>query len=167
MYWELTNGDEVLPPVHGFGRLSSSTLPFSAIIETSSFTSEKWGRLQHLATLEELVVIDCGTSLSSLPEATPCFPSLKGLWLSLVSLEILPEWLGQLITLETLIIWNSPNLTSLPQSIRNLAALKRLYISNCPRLVERCKGEDAHKISHIPEVVLAGTRFVQEQPVGE
>jgi len=167
MYWDLTDGDEVLPPMHGFGRLSSSTLPFEAKIRSKSFTTDKWDRLQHLATLEELSVTGFHSSLASFPEATPCFPSLRRLHLMLPSLEILPEWLGQLITLEKIIIRGSPNLTSLPQSIRNLTALKRLEIGSCPRLVERCKGEDAHKISHIPEVELDGTRFVQGQPVRE
>jgi aquaporin TIP len=154
MYWHVINSDEILPPVHGFGRLSSSTLPFEAKIGSLDFTADKWGRLQHLATLEELTIVARVSSLSSLPEATPCFPSLRKLHLELVNLEILPEWLGQLITLEELNISVSPILTSLPQSIRNLTALKRLKIFDCPRLVERCIAEDAHKISHIPEVDL-------------
>jgi aquaporin TIP len=155
MYWDLTYSDEVLPPaVHGFGRLSSSTVPFQARITCLSFTADMWGRLQHLATLEDLTVIDRVRSSLFLPEATPYLPSLRSLCLCLESLEILPEWLGQLITLEELSILSSPNLTSLPQSIRNLTALKKLSICDCPRLVERCKGEDAHKISHIPEVWL-------------
>jgi aquaporin TIP len=83
MYWELYNSDEVLPLVHGFGRLSSFTLPFEAIIRNKSFTADKWGRLEHLSTLKELTVHAYGRSLSSLPEATPCFPSLRRLQLSL------------------------------------------------------------------------------------
>ncbi|XP_039833149.1 leucine-rich repeat protein SHOC-2-like [Panicum virgatum] len=130
MYWDLTDGDEVLPPMHEFGRLSSSTLPFEAKIRSKSFTTDKWDRLQHLATLEELSVTSFHSSLASFPEATPCFPSLKRLHLMLPSLEILPERLGQLITLEKIIIRGSPNLTSLPQSIRNLTALKRLEIGS-------------------------------------
>jgi len=100
MYWDLTDGDEVLPPMHEFGRLSSSTLPFEAKIRSKSFTTDKWDRLQHLATLEELSVTGFHSSLASFPEATPCFPSLRRLHLMLPSLEILPERLGQLITLE-------------------------------------------------------------------
>ncbi|CAN6178448.1 unnamed protein product [Urochloa humidicola] len=160
LYWNLTNSDEVLPPVHdGFGRLSSSTVPFQAKMRSSSFTADKWGRLQHLSSLEKLVVIDRGSSsLPSLPEATTStcllFPSLRMLELSLPGLETLPEWLGQLATLEAFAVSSSPNLSSLPESIRNLKALKKLIIWRCPRLAERCKGEDAHKISHIPEVDL-------------
>ena len=93
------------------------------------------------------------SSLLSLPEASLCwFPSLRGLLLYLPNLEILPEWLGQLIALEELFIWSPPKLACFPESIRNLTTLKRLSIRDYPRLVKRCKGEDAHKISRIPEV---------------
>ncbi|CAN6361723.1 unnamed protein product, partial [Urochloa humidicola] len=163
MYWYLFNSDEVLP-VHGLGRLSSSTLPFRAEITSLDFSPDKWDRLQQLTTLEELKVVGFG-SLSSLPEAIPCFPSLRILHLCFPDLEILPEWLGQLITLEELHISNCPNLTTLPASIQNLTALKTLHIMLCPRLVERCKGEDAHKVSLIPKVELDGRRLVPGQPI--
>ncbi|KAG2557154.1 hypothetical protein PVAP13_8NG164903 [Panicum virgatum] len=146
MYWDLTYGDEVLPPMHEFGRLSSSTLPFEAKIRSKSFTTDKWDQLQHLATLEELSVTGFHSSLASFPEATPW------LLLYLPNLEILPEWLGQLIALEELFIWSPPKLTCFPESIWNLTTLKRLSIRDYPRQVKRCKGEDAHKISRIPEV---------------
>ncbi|CAL4909752.1 unnamed protein product [Urochloa decumbens] len=147
MYWELDNSDEVLP-LHGFGWLSPSTVPFSAQITSNDFSPDKWGRLKHLATLEELEV----TGLSSLPEAAPRFPYLRYLHLSSHNLEILPEWLGQFINLEVLII-SCPKVTSLPESIQNLHALKSLHIWECRKLVERCKGKDAHKISHIKDVM--------------
>uniref|UniRef100_A0A0A9BL10 Uncharacterized protein n=1 Tax=Arundo donax TaxID=35708 RepID=A0A0A9BL10_ARUDO len=80
-----------------------------------------------------------------------------------MDLEILPEWLGQLICLEVLTISECPNVTSLPASIKNLTAMKRLHISHCPRLIQRCRGEDSHKISHIPEVTLDFRRFISGQ----
>ncbi|KAJ1266237.1 hypothetical protein BS78_08G136100 [Paspalum vaginatum] len=164
LLWSLRYSDVVLP-LNGFGRLSSSTVPFAAKITSHNFSIDVWTRLQHLATLEELKI--CGRrSLSSLDaEATPCFPSLRRLDLLLPDLEILPEWLGQVITLEVLRILFCRKLTSLPESIRNLTALKILDIWRCPRLVERCKGADAHKISHIPEVKLDGKIFIRERPI--
>ncbi|CAL4991610.1 unnamed protein product [Urochloa decumbens] len=150
IHWELIDSDDVLP-VHGFGWLSSSTLPFRAAIWSSSISPYKWDRLQHLNTIEELAILG-DSSFSTFPEATPCFPSLRNLTLALNDLEILPEWLGQLTTLEDLIIIRCPKLTSLPECIRNLTALKYLKISKNPKLIETCKREDATKISHIPEV---------------
>ncbi|CAN6329757.1 unnamed protein product [Urochloa humidicola] len=163
MHWYLSASNEVLPE-RGFGQLSSSTLPFHAQILSHDFSRSEWGRLQHLTTLEELDVGSRG-GFSTFPEASPRFPSLRYLLLSLGNLEMLPEWLGQLTTLEELVINGSPNLTSLPANIRNLTTLKRLRISGCPRLVEMCMGEDAHKISHIPQVELDPRIFVPGQPV--
>ncbi|CAL4905339.1 unnamed protein product [Urochloa decumbens] len=165
MYWDLHNSDEVLP-IHGFGRLSSSTLPFRAQIWSFDFSRDKWGRLQHLTTLEELVVKG-SSSVSTFPEASPCFPSLRYLEMAFPNLQTLPEWLGQLTTLEELSIFKCFNLTPLPASIQNLTALKKLQIRLCPRLVKRCKGEDAHKISHIPEVIIGGERYVRGQLIEE
>ncbi|KAL6847252.1 hypothetical protein ACP4OV_023105 [Aristida adscensionis] len=154
MYWNLWDSDEVLPE-HGFGRISSSVLPFHAAISSRDFPVATWARLQYLApTLEILDVRSYDRSMRTLPEVTPCFPSLRSLHLSLRGLEILPEWLGKLVSLEELHIEDSPKLTSLPESLPNLTALKKLVIEDCPGLIERCRGEDAHKISHIPEVIL-------------
>ncbi|KAL6623470.1 hypothetical protein ACP70R_033349 [Stipagrostis hirtigluma subsp. patula] len=152
MYWTLRNSDNVLPK-HGFGLLSSSTLPFHVNILGSSFSPDVWGSLQHLTTLEKLVVWGMENP-RTLPEITPCYRSLRELSLVGMNDEALPEWLGQLISLERLEIWFCPNLTYLPESIRNLHALKKLIIWGCPRLIERCRGEDAYKISHIPHVEL-------------
>ncbi|KAL6623474.1 hypothetical protein ACP70R_033353 [Stipagrostis hirtigluma subsp. patula] len=152
MYWVLENSDNVLPK-HGFGRLSSSTLPFGAYISRSSFSPDVWGSLQHLTTLEELVVLGAENP-KTLPEIAPCFPSLRELRLFAMNDEALPEWLGQLISLERLEIGGCYNLTYLPESIRNLTALKTLSIWDCPRLIERCREADADKISHIPDVSL-------------
>ncbi|CAL5092545.1 unnamed protein product [Urochloa decumbens] len=165
MYWHLHNSDWVLP-THEFGRLSSSTLPFRAQIWSPYFSHDTWSWLQHLTTLEELVVHG-GNSFSTFPDANPCFPSLRYLDMSFPHLEMLPEWLGQLTTLEELFIFKCFNLTSLPASIQNLTTLKKLQIRLCPRVVKRCKGEDAHKISHIPEVIIGGERYVRGQLIEE
>jgi Leucine-rich repeat (LRR) protein len=164
IYWYLEKSDEVLPAL-GFGQLSSPTLPFHATLKNCNLSPDKWGRLEHLATLEELKVLG-DRSLRTLPEVNPCLPCLRYLHLHLVGLEVLPEWLEQLTTLEEFRIFFCPNLTSLPRSIEKLTALKKLTIRGCPRLVESCQGEDAHKICHIPEVVLNNKRFVPAQLTG-
>ncbi|RCV18159.1 hypothetical protein SETIT_3G278200v2 [Setaria italica] len=152
MYWYLHSSEEVLPE-HGYGLLSSSTLPFSVHIVDCRFSLDKWARLQHLATLEVLGIVGC-RDLSTLPEIFQCFGNIRNLYLrSWEKLEILPEWLGQLISLEVLRIKSCPRLKCLPESIRNLTALKKLYISDCPKLIE---GEDDHKISHVPEKKFIG-----------
>ncbi|KAM3317326.1 hypothetical protein ACQJBY_035146 [Aegilops geniculata] len=134
MFWVLSNSETVLPE-EGFGKLSSCIHP---------------SRL----ALEELFIADF-PNLTCLPESMKNLTALKILKLiGCKGLELLPEWLGQLTSLEELITCDCPNLTSLPESIRSLSALKVLIIVRCPILIERCQGEDAHKIGHIPKVVL-------------
>ncbi|XP_073109658.1 disease resistance protein RGA2-like [Elaeis guineensis] len=70
-------------------------------------------------------------------------------------LTALPEWVGGLTSLYSLRILDIPNLAMLPDSLQHLTALEELWISNCPQLVRRCereKGEDWHKIAHIPSI---------------
>ena len=50
------------------------------------------------------------------------------------NLTSLPQEIRNLTSLKELYISGSPNLTSIPQEIRNLTFLKELYISGCPNL---------------------------------
>ncbi|KAM4073272.1 hypothetical protein ACB094_10G006100 [Castanea mollissima] len=54
------------------------------------------------------------------------------------SLTTLPEWICEIISLQLFDIWDCPNLTSLPA----LTSLKTLNIQGCPILVESCKNQD-------------------------
>ena len=121
------------------------------------------------------------SSSSSSSSFSPPLSKLKHLCLSL-ELESLPEeWFKNLTSLETLWIWDCPNLTSLSERMSHLTSLQRLDISNCPNLTslpegmshltslqmleiggcpqlkQRCKkenGEDWDKISHIPNLMI-------------
>ncbi|PNT73559.1 hypothetical protein BRADI_2g60260v3 [Brachypodium distachyon] len=133
MLWFLQNSDEVLPQ-RGFGNLLSSTLPFDMVIKNCNFSSDKWDRLHHLPTIEILYVLSCN-GLRPLPEAIRCFTSLRNLSLDfLKDLELLPEWLGQLVSLQKFHISGCPNLTSLPESMKNLTALRVLWLTECKGL---------------------------------
>ena len=98
----------------------------------------------------------------------------EGLW-NLISLQKLSlqrcnglvslAWIGSLTSLQTLEIWGFPNLTSLPQEIRNLTSLKELSIRRCPLLRQRCKrqiGEDWPIIAHVPIVRVDGQKQQEE-----
>ncbi|KAE8816762.1 putative disease resistance protein RGA3 [Hordeum vulgare] len=103
MLWRLDNSDDVFP-VRGFGKFSSSTLPIEMYILNCSYSAEKWDRLQHFPTLETFHVQFCN-GLMALPEVTRCFTSLAVLSLcSLEDLELLPEWLGHLTSIEDISI---------------------------------------------------------------
>jgi aquaporin TIP len=92
-------------------------------------------------------------SRGTLPEATLGFPSLRKLEIKdCANLETLPEWLGDLVSLREILVNRCPKVSSLPESIQRLTELKKLHIVGCPALVEKCQGEDKHKIAHIPQV---------------
>ncbi|CAB4292026.1 unnamed protein product [Prunus armeniaca] len=73
------------------------------------------------------------------------------------SVEALPEWLGNLTSLNTLSISLCKNLVSLPavEVMQCLTKLQKLVIEACPRLGGRSalkSGPEWHKISHIPHI---------------
>lgn len=151
--WFIENSNHVLPE-HGFGNLTSATYPLHLSIERAPNSREMWRRAQHLSSIESLTLMSIA-GLRALPEAIQCFTSLWRLSiLGCGELETLPEWLGDYFTcLEEISIDTCPMLSSLPESIRRLTKLKKLRITNCPVLSEKCQGEDRHKIAHILEPI--------------
>ncbi|KAL7137587.1 hypothetical protein ABFS83_10G103000 [Erythranthe nasuta] len=137
------------------------------------------GWLRNLTSLEELEILRC-RELVELPEEgiknlhnlktvilydlpkMVCVPkalnhlpsSLQSLHLSkLLELSSLPEWLGDMTSLQSLDIYECPKVASLPASIQGMTKLQYLQVQKCPEMERRCereKGEDWHKISHIP-----------------
>ena len=70
-------------------------------------------------------------------------------------MEALPDWLGNLPTLESLSVANCKNLESLPAII----SLAKLKITDCPILWERLTkvgSNQRHNIAHIPTIILDG-----------
>ncbi|KAK6159804.1 hypothetical protein DH2020_003185 [Rehmannia glutinosa] len=136
--------DEVcVLPDEGLRALKS--LARLTIEKSKTLTCLPQGWLQHLSTLETLYIFGC-TEFVELPEE---IKHLK----SLATLDSLPDWLGNIASLKDLYIRNCPKLASLPTSIQGMQNLKYLIVEDCPELERRCqrgKGEDWHKIAHIP-----------------
>ncbi|KAJ7943920.1 Disease resistance protein [Quillaja saponaria] len=140
---------------------------------------------QHLTSLQNLVIWNCPelvafpngvsqlTSLRSLsvygpiggenwpcvlPEGFQYIPMLQILILERLHILSLPDCLGDLISLQVLVIVECPKLISLPESIQRLTNLQKLKIKGCHReLHQRCRretGGDWHKIAHIPHVMI-------------
>ncbi|KAM3356667.1 hypothetical protein P3S68_023381 [Capsicum galapagoense] len=58
------------------------------------------------------------------------------------NLATIPEWIGDLVALNLLVIFDSPMLTSLPEGMRSLTALQTLDISWCSSILKRrCEKE--------------------------
>ena len=95
-------------------------------------------------------------SLNSLPEAIKYFTALQVLEISEFGEMIsLPDWLGNLSSLQTLCIYYCKNMMYLPtiQAMRRLIKLEELEIYECPKLKKRCaegSGTEWPKIAHIP-----------------
>ncbi|XP_057759182.1 putative disease resistance protein RGA1 [Arachis stenosperma] len=132
--------------------------------------------VEHLTCLESLSICSCpelmnlptnmnkltalhkvyfcaGEDNGRVPEGLQCIPSLKTLMLAEV--DSLPEWLGDMTSLQHFIIFRSPRIRSLPSNFRNLTNLRFLAIKKCAGLEQRCQretGEDWPKIAHVPHV---------------
>ncbi|RWR74947.1 putative disease resistance protein RGA3 [Cinnamomum micranthum f. kanehirae] len=117
--------------------------------------SDGWGLLESLLTL----TISCCPKLTSLPEGLGQLKALQTLQIrDCKRLSSLFDGFEQLKSLCRLDIWDCPQIRSLP-NLQLLTALERLSIQRCPLLTERLekeKGEDWCKISHIPRIHIDG-----------
>ncbi|KAI3468559.1 hypothetical protein Pfo_025222 [Paulownia fortunei] len=171
----ISQANDLSVPEEGLRALKSLTE--LRIKKSETLTSLPEGWLRHLTALEQLHIYSC-PEFVELPEGIKYLHSLKLIFLadlpkmlclpkalqhlsSLQSLELidlpqlnsLPDWLDNFTSLHFLYIDNCPKLASLPASIRGMANLKSLWVERCPELERRCergKGEDWHKIAHIP-----------------
>ncbi|KAK9724619.1 hypothetical protein RND81_05G087100 [Saponaria officinalis] len=95
-------------------------------------------------------------NLQVLPQGITCLTTLQHLSISgLVNLTALPEHISGLSQLCSLKIINCPKLTAIPQSVRGLTSLQMLKIDRCPDLKKRCEqpnGPDWPLIRHISTV---------------
>ncbi|CDP16805.1 unnamed protein product [Coffea canephora] len=103
----------------------------------------------------------------SLPHQLQCLTTITSLSLfGFGAIEALPDWLGNLASLDELILHYCPNLEYLPSvDAMERLKLRRLEIEDCPLLKRRCtpqSGSEWPKISNIPEhrIDFRGTRLL-------
>ncbi|WVZ09425.1 hypothetical protein V8G54_013955 [Vigna mungo] len=109
--------------------------------------------MSQLTALREVSINYCCT----LPDGLQRVPSLRLLNIYKCTCTSLPDWLGDITSLEGLTIEYCEELRSLPSSIQRLTNLSYLHISGCPHLKKRCKretGEDWQYIKQIPKLVV-------------
>ena len=125
-----------------------------------------WGGLIHLSSLKKLCLVACpNVNLSNEDETKNgmCMPSqsfhhsLRSLILDELPLLVnLPEWIENLVSLDTLEISSCKELGSMPAWMSNLTALNKLLIYHCSAdLQKRCQnltGEDWIHIQKIPKI---------------
>ncbi|CAN6715942.1 unnamed protein product [Malus baccata var. baccata] len=150
---------------HGLKNLPSGLKTLTSLkkLEIGGF----WKELDSFPPFEVIPQLEslrlCGwPKLRSLPEKVQHLTSLAHLEIKdFDGMESLPEWLGNLASLQSLWIWSCTNLKYLPtaKAMKCLAKLKQVYIADCPVLKERCNkesGPEWHKIYHIPNIDFSG-----------
>ncbi|KAH6796402.1 hypothetical protein C2S51_037388 [Perilla frutescens var. frutescens] len=147
------NAEGVELPERWFGGLKSLKVLWIEDCEIGRSVLEGW--LRHIiSSLEDLSIDGC-SELDSLPEEITHLHLQSLILDDLRKLTSLPEWLGNLTSLTQLYILDCPMLTSLPSTIQGMSNLELLWIEDCRELEKRCKkekGEDWHKIAHIPHL---------------
>jgi len=129
--------------------------------EMEAFPAGVLNSIQHLNLSGSLKSLEIGgwDKLKSVPHQLQHLTALERLDISRFEgeefEEALPEWLGNLSSLQSLVIYNCKNLKYMPSStaIQRLSKLKKLRIWECPHLSENCRKENGSewpKISHIP-----------------
>ena len=118
--------------------------------------------ISQLTSLRTVSIDECST----LPNGLQHVPSLKTLDITDYKSTSLPDWLGDMTSLQELEIWYCRELRSVPSSIQRLTNLSSLIIEGCPYLKKRCKretGEDWQYINHIPEIKLDSYAVPEER----
>ncbi|XXG50977.1 hypothetical protein AAC387_Pa02g4855 [Persea americana] len=117
--------------------------------------------LGQLKALQTLYIGNC-ERLSSLPEGLGQLKALRALDIeNCERLSSLFDGFEQLKSLCRLEIWDCPQLRPLP-NLQRLTTIKTLSIHRCPLVMERLekeKGEDWCKISHIPYIEIDNERI--------
>ncbi|XP_058078221.1 putative disease resistance protein RGA3 isoform X2 [Magnolia sinica] len=126
----------------------------------NGMTPPEW--IGNLSSLRRLEINHCD-KLTCLPSGLQLLTNLQQLHIwHWPSLTALPEWIGNLSSLRYLYIWGCDKLECLPSGLQLLPNLQRLRITDRPQLEKRCKkekGEDWHKISHIPYIEIGYPKF--------
>ncbi|XBI76140.1 hypothetical protein VPH35_069413 [Triticum aestivum] len=134
--WSIMESDNLLiswaESVSHNGASSSSPVGVSTnlAVESSKVPLRQWALLHHLPARSDLD-IQCCNDLTSTPEITWALQALKSLTLQFSAQSKLPEWLGELTSLEKLAIVYNKELEELPDNMRRLKQLQSLTLDAC------------------------------------
>jgi Leucine-rich repeat (LRR) protein len=92
-------------------------------------------------------------TVATFPESMRQLVSLRLLVLSDYENIMLPEWLGDLKSLQSLRIEGCLTIKSMPSSIQQLTNLQQLHIKGNIELKKWCQSEKNKKLAHIKDIV--------------
>nr|XP_027126312.1 protein SUPPRESSOR OF npr1-1, CONSTITUTIVE 1-like [Coffea arabica] len=139
----------------GFGYLTSLREVKIGPFSDDSVIEFDWAGLASSSSLQH-VSLNGMPDTKSLPHQLQDLTTITSLSLNdFRAIEALPDWLGNLASLEVLRLWGCKKLEYLPSvDAMERLKLRRLEISLCPLLAQRCtpeSGSEWPKISNIPE----------------
>ncbi|CDP20567.1 unnamed protein product [Coffea canephora] len=139
----------------GFGSLTSLREVRIGPFSDDSAIEFDWAGLASASSLRH-VSLHGTPELKSLPHQLQCLTTITSLSLDYFgAIEALPDWLGNLASLEELIVYDCQKLEYLPSTAdMERLKLRRLEISLCALLAQRCtplSGSEWPKISNIQE----------------
>nr|XP_027081162.1 putative disease resistance protein RGA3 isoform X1 [Coffea arabica] len=147
----------------GFGYLTSLRKVKIGPFSDDSAIEFDWAGLASSSSLQH-VSLQGMRDTKSLPHQLQDLTTITSLSLDdFGAIEALPDWLGNLASLEELILRRCPKLEYLPSvDAMERLKLRRLVIRSCPLLKPRCtpeSGSEWSKISNIPEREIDLVRF--------
>ena len=118
--------------LHNCASSSSSPVGVSTnlTVENKEVPLHQWRLLHHLPAISDLRIKYC-CDLASSPEITWALRSLKSLILRNSAQTKLSGWVGELPSLQQLVIMRCNNLEELPDSMGQLKQLQSLTLSSC------------------------------------
>uniref|UniRef100_A0A0E0IZK1 Uncharacterized protein n=1 Tax=Oryza nivara TaxID=4536 RepID=A0A0E0IZK1_ORYNI len=157
---EIESSDNVISscPIGACASTSSSVSVKRMVVKSCKLPLHQWRMLRQLAPQSSLVIESCSDVGSSSPEIAQALPSLKKLTLrGNDDTTELPNWMGQLTCLETLVmstrclelkasrgvtsltvvrvrLLKCESMVSLPEWLGDLPSLRTLWIDGCPSL---------------------------------
>nr|ABB91438.1 R-FOM-2 [Cucumis melo] len=124
-----------------------------------------FGILQHLPSLKKITLVEdelSNNSVTQIPQQLQHLTSLEFLSIeNFGGIEALPEWLGNLVCLQTLCFLCCRNLKKLPstEAMLRLTKLNKLYACECPMLLLEEGDPERAKLSHFPNVLAHRNTF--------
>ncbi|KAL3834666.1 hypothetical protein ACJIZ3_009402 [Penstemon smallii] len=149
----------LLEGLHRLTSLKRLTLgPFSDDLDSFPWIGDKIPNFKCPFSPLEKVSLYGWPKITSLPEQLQLYPVTELVICEFNGLLALPEFLGNIQSLQILDVWRCENLMYFPSAnaMQSLKNLKKVRIEKCPLLEERCTpgtGPEWHKIMHIPEIV--------------
>lgn len=161
--WEIENSDNVLSAWGETCASSSVSLTDVFVtVKSSKVPLDQWMLLHHLPTITELSIICCTDLACSSPEIIQDLSFIQSLWLKDNAQPEVPKWLGDLTSLQELLITEWTELSDLQERMRHLTSLEELSLYQCPSITEL--PEWLGDLAALKEIVISDCRGIKYLP---